>query len=133
MVGDLGLTNQVWFYGACYDERRIAELLYNADLCVSPGNVGLTAMHAMTFGCPVISNDNFSTQMPEFEAIEDGKTGTFFKENDIESLAEAISRWRDSSPDRELVRKACYKVIDEKYNPHLQLETLKKVIYYYNK
>ena len=47
-----GLDGQVWFYGSCYDERQIAELLFNADLCVSPGNVGLTAMHAMTSARP---------------------------------------------------------------------------------
>lgn len=126
---ELDLQNNVWFYGACYDEKQIAEFLYNADLCVSPGNVGLTAMHAMTFGCPVISHDNFPQQMPEFEAIEKGKTGDFFKENDINSLAEAIKRWQNNCGDREEIRKACYKVIDEKYNPHVQIETLRNTIF----
>jgi len=128
LANELGLINNVWFYGACYDEKRIAEFLYNADLCVSPGNVGLTAMHAMTFGCPVISHDNFPLQMPEFEAIEVGKTGDFFKENDIASLAEAIKRWQSNCGNREDVRKACYDVIDNKYNPHVQIETLRKTI-----
>lgn len=124
---ELNLDN-VWFYGACYDEKQIGQLLYNADLCVSPGNVGLTAMHAMSFGCPVVSHNNFAKQMPEFEAIEEGKTGTFFKENDVDSLAEAIKNWINTCNDREAVRQACYKVIDEKYNPHIQIETLKKAI-----
>ena len=129
LTAELGLQDSVWFYGALYDEKKIAEFLYNADLCVSPGNVGLTAMHAMTFGCPVISHNNFPKQMPEFEAIEQGKTGTFFKENDIDSLAAAIKNWMANCADREAVRKACYKVIDEKYNPHVQVETIKKAIY----
>ena len=34
----LGTENNVWFYGACYDEILISELIYNADLCVLPGN-----------------------------------------------------------------------------------------------
>lgn len=127
----LGLRDRVWFYGACYDEKQIADFLYNADICVSPGNVGLTAMHAMTFGCPVISHDNYPLQMPEFEAIEKGKTGDFFKEDNIDSLAETIKNWQSSCGDREDVRKACYKVIDEKYNPHVQIETLKNAIYNY--
>ena len=125
---DLKLNN-VWFYGACYDEHKIAELLYNADVCVSPGNVGLTAMHAMSFGCPVISHNNFAMQMPEFEAIEEGRTGTFFIENNVDNLAEAIKKWISTCSDRESVRQACYKVIDEKYNPHIQVKTMKKAIY----
>lgn len=128
-VKSLGLEDTTWFYGACYDEQKIAELLYNADLCVSPGNVGLTAIHSMTFGCPVVSNDNFATQMPEYEAIDDGKTGTFFRENDISSFAEAIKRWLTNGLDREKIRQNCYDVIDKKYNPHFQLELLRKVIY----
>lgn len=121
--------NDVWFFGECYDEKQIAQFLFNADLCVSPGNVGLTAMHSMSFGCPVISHNNYSMQMPEFEAIEEGKTGAFFKENDVDSLAETINNWINNSPNRESIRQACYKVIDEKYNPHVQLETIKKTIY----
>lgn len=125
---ELDLLNNVWFYGACYDEKLIAEFLYNADLCVSPGNVGLTAMHAMSFGCPVISHNNFPKQMPEFEAIKEGETGAFFKENDIDNLAETIQDWINACCDREAVRQACYRVIDEKFNPHVQIETIKKTI-----
>ena len=129
LASDLGLKEKVWFYGALYDEKKIAEFLYNADICVSPGNVGLTDMHAMTFGCPVISHDNFPLQMPEFEAIEPGKTGAFFKEDDTDSLAEAIRNWMANCGDREAVRQACYKVIDEKYNPHVQIRIIKDIIY----
>lgn len=76
-VKSYNLANNIWFYGACYDEIKNAALIYNADLCVSPGNVGLTAMHSMVFGTPVITHNDFKWQMPEFEAIEPGKTGDF--------------------------------------------------------
>lgn len=127
LAKELKLVN-VWFYGVCYDEKILSEMIYNADICISPGNVGLTAMHAMTFGTPVISHNNFPMQMPEFEAIEDGLTGTFFKEDDIDSLADAIERWFASNKEREEIRQACYKIIDKKYNPHIQIETMKKII-----
>lgn len=127
-VENKGLRDIVWFYGACYDEKLLSTLIYNADMCVSPGNVGLTAMHAMTFGTPVISHDNYPLQMPEFEAIEEGKTGAFFKENDVVSLADAIERWLALELDRETVRQNCYTVIDQKYNPHRQIELLKTII-----
>ena len=123
-----GLENNVWFYGVCYDEQKISELIYNADICVSPGNVGLTAMHAMVFGTPVISHNNFSKQMPEFEAIEEGITGSFFKEDDVVSLSQTIKCWLLENRNREKTRLACYKMIDDKYNPHNQIELLKKII-----
>ena len=116
-----------YFMGACYDEKKIAECMANADLCVSPGNVGLTAIHAMSYGTPVCTNNDFSNQMPEFEAIQPGETGCFFDWNK-RNLTETIINWFEKAPKRELVREKCFRVIDENYNPDTQTEILKKVI-----
>ena len=121
----LCLDANVWFYGPCYDEKTLGEMIYNADLCVSPGNIGLTAMHSLVFGTPAITHDDFPHQMPEFEAIREGETGTFFKNGSVESLAEGISRWFEQhKDDREAVRLACMKEIDENWTPYFQLSVL---------
>lgn len=120
----LGLQPRVWFFGACYDEATNAEMIYNADLCVAPGNVGLTAMHTLVFGCPVATHDSFEWQMPEFEAVQEGRTGTFFHYQDVESMARQIALWLSHS-DRESVRQACYEEIDNRWTPRYQVEILK--------
>ena len=123
---ELNLKKNVWFYGACYDEQQLGQLIYNADLCVSPGNVGLTAMHVMVFGTPVLTHNDFAHQMPEFEAIHDGETGTFFKRDDIDSLALSISRWfEEKASMREEVRRACFQEIDSSWTPQFQIEVLR--------
>jgi glycosyltransferase involved in cell wall biosynthesis len=126
LAEELGIKENVWFYGPSYDEKVLGEMIFNADLCVSPGNIGLTAMHSLVFGTPAITHDDFPHQMPEFEAIIDGKTGTFFKNGSIDSLAEGIARWFDKHKnDREDVRKACMKEIDENWTPQFQLNVLR--------
>lgn len=126
---ELGIRGQIWFYGACYDERINAELIFNADLCVSPGNIGLTAMHVLMFGCPAITNNDFNHQMPEFEAIQEGKTGAFFTAGNSKALAKTISDWFSAhKDDRKQVRDACYQVIDTKWNPHNQIRIFKSVL-----
>ena len=128
-VKELGLEKQVWFYGACYDEKKNAELIFNADLCVSPGNVGLTAMHTMMFGCPVITHNNFPYQMPEFEAIHEGTTGDFFEYDNVGAIANCIESWFAKHRDnREAVRLACYHEIDTQWNPLFQMEVIKKYL-----
>lgn len=128
-IADSGLEKNVWIYGSCYQEELLGELIYNADVCISPGNVGLTAMHCFVYGTPVITNNNFETQMPEFEVIEPGKNGDFFEENNVWDLADKISNWISlDNTRREEVRVSAYKIIDEKYNPHYQIEILKKVL-----
>lgn len=127
LAEELGLKENVWFYGPCYDEKVLGEMIFNADLCVSPGNIGLTAMHALVFGTPAITHDDFPHQMPEFEAIKDGVTGTFFKNGSVDSLAEGIASWFENhQDDREDVRKACMKEIDENWTPQFQLNVLRE-------
>ena len=126
LVSDMGLQDQVWFYGACYDEKVNAELLYNADMCVVPGDIGLTAIHSMMFGTPVVSHNHFPFQGPEFEAIKPGETGDFFEHGNVDSLSQTIQAWFSSHVDREAVRKMCYEEIDSNWTPTFQIQVLKE-------
>ncbi|WP_165732993.1 glycosyltransferase [Polaribacter sp. 20A6] len=128
IIKDESLSDNIWMYGACYDEKILSDLIYNADLCVSPGNVGLTAIHSLMFGTPVITHDDFTFQMPEFEAVIKGETGDFFKHNNIYSLSKTIKNWILTKTDREKNREYCFKIVDEKYNPLSQIKILKKRI-----
>jgi glycosyltransferase involved in cell wall biosynthesis len=125
-----GVENQLWMYGPCYDDRKIGELFYNAAVCVSPGNIGLTAIHALSFGCPAITHGNFPHQMPEFEAIRPGLTGDFFEQNQLDDLVRKVKKWIQQTPsEREITRKKAFEEIDNKWNIHHQIDVLKQVIY----
>lgn len=128
IINELGLESSVWLYGPCYDEAAIGEMFYNSAVCVSPGNVGLTSIHAMTYGCPVVTHDNFPYQMPEFEAITPELTGSFFKMDDVDDMTEKIRTWLEKTPEeRENARLAAYRTIDSKWNIHYQIDVMKKV------
>ena len=129
LAEELNLSKNVWFYGACYNENLLGEMIYNADLCVAPGNIGLTAMHSLVFGTPAITHNDFTHQMPEYEAIHDGVTGTFFECGSIISLAEGIARWFDEHrDDRKTVRQACMREIDDNWTPNFQIQVLKNIL-----
>lgn len=126
-VEKLGICESVWFYGPCYNEREKSELIGNADLCVSPGAIGLTCMDSMMFGTPVITNDDLNNQGPEHAAIHDGITGTFFKVDDINDLAQKINEWISNSNSREQMRENCYNEIDNRWTPQYEVEQFKYV------
>lgn len=123
------LQKYVHFFGESYDNERLSELIFNADLCISPGNVGLTAIHSLSFGTPVITHNNFKLQMPEFESITKGMTGDFFDYDSSLSLANTIREWLQMHPVKndELIRN-CFTVIDNKYNPNYQIDLLRKLL-----
>jgi glycosyltransferase involved in cell wall biosynthesis len=119
----------IHLFGPCYDETLIGEMLYNADLCVSPGNVGLTAIHSLSFGTPVCTHNNYANQGPEIESITEHKTGFLFKENDLNDLTNKIKGWLITHRSKdEALKKECFKIIDEYYNPFYQEEVLNTLI-----
>lgn len=122
------LSHHVNFYGETYDESEIRRLLLQADVCVSPGSVGLTAIHALGCGVPVITHDSFDTQGPEFEAIVPGNTGDFYRMGDLEGLLDAIMKWTYHGPDRMQTAEACWRVVAENYSPDIQAERMIRVM-----
>lgn len=125
---DISMIDRVCFLGSIYEEQMIAPYLYHADLCVSPGFVGLTAMHSLAYGTPVITHNNFSNQVPEFEAIKEGITGVFFEEDNVNSLVDKIYDWLVSVKDREVIREYCFKEIEEKWNIESQSKIMTSIL-----
>ena len=127
-VVELNLDNHVVFYGPCYDERIIGQLMQLIKVVVSPGEVGLTAIHALCYGVPVITHNRFDKQMPEYEAIVEGETGAFFDYyNPSESLIIILKDWLFNK-NKIQIKQNCYKVIDDCYNPYTQKTIFDSVV-----
>lgn len=128
MVEESGVADRIWFYGECYDDTKLNSLIYNSDLCVSPGNVGLTALHAMMYGTPVLSHDDFENQMPEYETIVPGETGMLYRHGSFEDFCLKIEEWLSCPIDREQVRSNCYRMINGHWNSEYQIQVFKSVL-----
>jgi glycosyltransferase involved in cell wall biosynthesis len=112
------------FVGACYDEPRLAALFACACVLVSPGEVGLTCMHSLGYGVPVITHGDPSRQMPEWEAIVPGLTGDLFEPDDVEGLAKKVDRWTQSPVVSQETRAACLTRIVQRYHARSQAQAI---------
>jgi glycosyltransferase involved in cell wall biosynthesis len=112
------------FVGACYEEPGLAELFACACVTVSPGEVGLTCMHSLGYGVPVITHGDPSRQMPEWEAIIPGVTGDLFEPDDVGDLAKKIDRWTQSRDVPEATRDACLNRVAQRYHARTQAQAI---------
>lgn len=127
----LGIQNRVQFLGPCYDEAQLAEVISSADLFVVPGDIGLSCIHALVYGVPVVSHANLDTQHPELEAIQPGRNGDLFREHDVDDLARVILRWleRLARPEaRRQVAAQCQEVVDRFFRPGYQREVIDRAV-----
>jgi 1,2-diacylglycerol 3-alpha-glucosyltransferase len=116
---------QVVFAGACYEEAALARYFACACVTASPGEVGLTCMHSLGYGVPVVTHNDPARQMPEFEAIIPGITGDLFEPGDVEDLAVKLDRWTPAAGDvPEAVRHACLSRIETRYHARFQARTI---------
>lgn len=119
----------VHFYGACYEERQLAELIMCANVAVSPGQVGLTAMHALAYGVPVITHGDLDHQMPECEAILPGRTGDTFQRGNVQDLANVLKAWVLRPWPDPRTRLECAAVIEQFYNPDYQATVISRAVF----
>lgn len=113
------LSAPVDFLGPIYNEERLAGLFLNCSAVVSPGKVGLLAMHAMAYGAPVVTHGDLDHQMPEVEAISVPVSGALFERGNVASLREAMAYYilhRRSAIERTLT----HRIIENNYTPHAQ-------------
>ncbi len=122
------LALDVRFMGAIYNEVELSRLIYIADMTVSPGKVGLTAMHSLTYGTPVVTHSDLDQQMPEVEAIIEGETGAFFRLGDAADLAKTIGTMLADPRPRAEIRKRCRAVMLERYTPSAQRALIEAAI-----
>ncbi|MFC2112743.1 glycosyltransferase family 4 protein, partial [Bacteroidota bacterium] len=85
--------DNIHFVGAKYGQDNHRYFL-ESDLFVYPGGIGLSILHAMSFGLPVITTDDMKCHGPEFELMLPGINGSVFEDNSIEDLAEKIMYWK---------------------------------------
>ncbi|MEZ2415475.1 glycosyltransferase [Muriicola sp. E247] len=123
------IADQIHFYGASYDEIQNCKLISSSDCCVAPGEIGLTAMHSLMFGVPVISHNDMNKQMPEFEAIVPNINGALFKYGDTVDLKEQIKTVLNlrKTKSNSQMKEDCYKIMDEYYNPNFQINLIDNV------
>lgn len=115
---------RVAFAGACYEEADLARYFACACLTVMPGEVGLTCMHSLGYGVPVVTHSDASRQMPEFEAIVAGVTGDLFDPGDLDDLADKLERWTQYTAVPKTVREACLTRIETRYHARYQARAI---------
>lgn len=117
LAGALGV--RAAFAGAAYDEAVLGEQIFASDVSVYPGKAGLSCIHSMMYGVPVITHGDLDRQMPEVEAVVPGETGALFAHGDADDLARVLRQWM-AGWDRTGVSRRCREMIETRYNPAAQ-------------
>ena len=89
---DVDAHDNVLFLDGIYDETKLAPWFLSADVFCYPANVGLSLIHALWYGLPVVTTDDLACQNPEVFALQHGVTGLTYEHGNVSSLAAALRK-----------------------------------------
>lgn len=92
LARELGIADRVLFVGALYDEMQLAPWMLGAACLAFPAAIGLSMLHALHYGLPVITSDDRLPHGPEIEALRHGENGFLYRDGDVEAFASAIAQ-----------------------------------------
>jgi glycosyltransferase involved in cell wall biosynthesis len=129
-VGDNALSQCIRFAGAIYDEPTMAKYLMSSVAMVLPAFAGLAIQHAAVYGVPVILGNVAHSHGPEQEIVEEGKTGLWCPDEDVDAFAAAILRLVREPAYRDSLSANIKRKIDEKYNVARMAQGLIDAVHY---
>ena len=74
----LGVDNNIIWLGAIYEQESLAPWFLYSKALIHPGAIGLSLLHSMGYGLPVLTHSNLDMHMPEIAAFKEGMNGLFF-------------------------------------------------------
>lgn len=91
-VQSLGLSDVVTLTGAIYAERELAPLFVKSRVFAYPTAIGLSLLHAFSYGLPVVTARAPERHNPEFEALVPNVNGLVYDDGDVDDFARQVVR-----------------------------------------
>ena len=126
LAHELCLTEHIVFKGALYQED-VEKYFRSSDIFVLPGKVGLSIVHALSFGLPVITT-SLPIHSPEAAILKQNENAFFFNGKSAEELSKTILTFYGQIKKRNInMKNACVKsVLDNGYTPNSMKEKITK-------
>ncbi|MEM8681630.1 MAG: glycosyltransferase family 4 protein, partial [Planctomycetota bacterium] len=127
LAAERGVADDLIWLGEIRDEQKLAPWFLSADLFVYPGAIGLSVVHAMAYGLPVITHSDARRQMPEFGYLRHGYNGMTFSPGRVSELADVIKETLSSGQLQTLSQHAL-QTVHERYTFRAMVDNFKAAL-----
>ena len=108
-------ANVIWV-GELFKQKELAPWFLSSDLFLYPGPIGLSVLHAFSYGLPIITNDNYNLHGPEFSTFINNKHGLLFAHKDVNDLALKINEFFKNKKSQKKYKKNILNLIESNYS-----------------
>jgi len=130
LARETGITDKVIFQDGIYDELKLAPWFLSASVFCYPAHVGLSLIHALWYGLPVVTSDNLAAQNPEVVALENGVNGLLYEHGSVDALTSALRYILTSDNLRTAMSAAARRSVEDKFTISRMVDGLEAAIRY---
>jgi glycosyltransferase involved in cell wall biosynthesis len=130
LARETGATDRVIFQDGIYDELKLAPWFLSASIFCYPAHAGLSLIHALWYGLPVVTSDNRAAQNPEVVALENNVNGLFYEHGNVDSLAAALRSILMNDERRAVMSQAARRSVEDKFTIPKMVDGLEAAIRY---
>ncbi len=111
---ELDISTNIRWLGPIYNQHNLAPWFLSSCCLVFPGTIGLSLLHAFSYGLPVILPKRIHG--PEIVALCDGENGLFYKDGCADDLRNKIIAIAEQPVVQKTMSNKALQTIREKYN-----------------
>jgi glycosyltransferase involved in cell wall biosynthesis len=126
----LGLSGQVFFPGAIYNEMDLAPWFLSANFYCYPANIGLSLLHAFGYGLPVVTNDSLQQHGPEIEALRHEGNGLLYTFGNTRAMSEAVRRLIEDPLLTRRLSEGALRTVTEEYGLERMVDGMEQAVRY---
>jgi glycosyltransferase involved in cell wall biosynthesis len=130
LTRETGTTDRVIFQNGIYDELKLAPWFLSASIFCYPAHVGLSLIHALWYGLPVVTSDNLAAQNPEVVALENNVNGLLYEHGNVKSLTAALRNILMDETKRSAMSEAARRSVENKFTISKMVDGLEDAIRY---
>jgi glycosyltransferase involved in cell wall biosynthesis len=130
LAREAGVSGSVFFQNGIYDELKLAPWMLSASVFCYPENIGLSLIHALWYGLPIVTSDNLGIQNPEVVALENGVNGLTYRHDSVDSLVDSLRTILRNEELRKSMSTAARRSVEEKHTVPRMVDGLEAAIRY---
>jgi glycosyltransferase involved in cell wall biosynthesis len=130
LARETGAADRVIFQNGIYDELKLAPWFLSASAFCYPAHVGLSLIHALWYGLPVVTSDNLAAQNPEVVALENNVNGLLYEHGSVNSLAAALRSILTNDDLRSAMSQAARRSVEDRFTISKMVDGLEAAIRY---
>ncbi|MFA6043575.1 MAG: glycosyltransferase family 4 protein [Phycisphaerales bacterium] len=130
LARSLQVEDAIIFTGAIYDEKDLAPYFLSAGVFCYPVNIGLSLIHAMAYGVPVVTSNRMAAQNPEIEAFHDGVNGCCYQDGDVDALAGVLGLVLSDAALQRRLHEGAIATVTEDFNISKMVDGMEAAIRY---